>query len=76
MGLGKMIEEPYHLENNQRIDYEGYAIGLVLTFGFAWMDGQIAQLPFFSIMGIMIISILLGALWSNTKSLPFRQMPI
>jgi uncharacterized integral membrane protein (TIGR00698 family) len=69
MGLGKMMEEPYHLENKQRIDYEGFAIGLLLTFGLAWLAGQIAQLPFFSIMGIMIISILLGALWSNTKSL-------
>jgi uncharacterized integral membrane protein (TIGR00698 family) len=32
--------------------------------------GQIAKLPFFSIMGIMIILILLGALWNNTLSLP------
>jgi uncharacterized integral membrane protein (TIGR00698 family) len=70
MGLGKMMEEPYHLENKIKIDYEGYAIGLLLTFGLAWLAGRIAQLPFFSIMGIMIISILLGALWSNTKALP------
>ncbi|WP_420912365.1 YeiH family protein [Mesobacillus campisalis] len=57
-------------EPEQKRDYRGYAIGILVTFVFAVIAGQIAALPFFSIMGIMILSILLGALWGNIVALP------
>ncbi|MEH7249083.1 putative sulfate exporter family transporter [Neobacillus niacini] len=37
--------------------------GVLLTLVLAMVAGQIGKLPFFSIMGIMIISILLGISW-------------
>jgi uncharacterized integral membrane protein (TIGR00698 family) len=66
------FQELQHIEvqPEKRFDYKGYGIGILLTFSLAILAGLIAKLPFFSIMGIMIISILLGALWNNTLSLP------
>lgn len=71
MGAEK-IQELQRIESQpqKKVDYKGYGLGLFLTFCLAMLAGQIAKLPFFSIMGIMIISILLGALWNNTLSLP------
>ncbi|KON87812.1 membrane protein [Sporosarcina globispora] len=48
----------------------GFAKGLFLTIFLAVLAGQIANLPFFSILGIMILSILLGGIWGNTLSVP------
>ncbi|MBM4763575.1 putative sulfate exporter family transporter [Bacillus sp. B15-48] len=45
----------------------------MLTFSIALIASQIAKTPFFSIMGIMIISILLGVIWGN---LPSIRMPV
>lgn len=42
-----------------------YARGILLTLVLALVANQIVQLPFFSIMGIMIISIMLGMVWSG-----------
>ncbi len=39
--------------------------GILLTLLLALISGQIASLPFFNIMGIMIISILLGMSWKR-----------
>jgi uncharacterized integral membrane protein (TIGR00698 family) len=52
----------------KKYDYNGCGFGILLTFGLAVIAGQVAKLPFFSIMGIMIISIILGAIWGNTVS--------
>ncbi|MDQ1003405.1 putative integral membrane protein (TIGR00698 family) [Neobacillus niacini] len=71
MGAEK-IRELQHIEvqPQNKFDYKGYGIGILLTFSLAILAGLIAKLPLFSIMGIMIISILLGALWNNTLPLP------
>ncbi|NWQ40464.1 putative sulfate exporter family transporter [Bacillus sp. EB106-08-02-XG196] len=71
MGAEK-VQELQHIEvqPKRRLDYKGYGIGIFLTFSLAILAGLIAKLPLFSIMGIMIISILLGALWNNTIPLP------
>jgi uncharacterized integral membrane protein (TIGR00698 family) len=42
-----------------------YVRGILLTLVLALVANQIVQLPFFSIMGIMIISIILGMLWAG-----------
>ncbi|WP_259455738.1 putative sulfate exporter family transporter [Bacillus sp. PK3_68] len=42
------------------------AKGVALTFLIAVIAGFIAKLPFFQIMGIMILSILIGMIWKNT----------
>lgn len=44
--------------------------GLVLTFTLAVLAGRIAELPIFSIMGVMITSIMLGALWKSVMDVP------
>ena len=44
---------------------KGLSRGIILTLILAILAGQIAKLPFFSIMGIMIISILLGMSWKS-----------
>ncbi|ALC91557.1 hypothetical protein AM500_18525 [Bacillus sp. FJAT-18017] len=64
------IQEVEWIEPKKRRDYKGYGFGILLTLIFALVAGQIARLPFFSIMGIMIISILLGAIWRNSVSMP------
>nr|WP_225435202.1 YeiH family protein [Bacillus aerolatus] len=40
--------------------------GIILTLFIAVAAGLIAKLPFFEIMGIMILSILIGMIWKNT----------
>ncbi|WP_367949272.1 YeiH family protein [Bacillus sp. FJAT-29790] len=54
----------------KKLNYKGYAIGIGLTLLLALIAGQMTKLPFLSIMGIMILSILLGGAWGNTLSVP------
>lgn len=65
MGAQKVLIDS---KEQNKYDYMGFGLGLLLTFGLAVIAGQVAKLPFFSIMGIMIISIMLGAIWGNTVS--------
>lgn len=44
--------------------------GIALTATLAVLAGRIAEAPFFSIMGIMIISIMLGVLWKSVMGVP------
>lgn len=44
--------------------------GIALTATLAVLAGRIAEAPFFSIMGIMIISIMLGVLWKSVMDIP------
>jgi uncharacterized integral membrane protein (TIGR00698 family) len=44
--------------------------GLALTLTIAILAGRIAEAPFFSIMGIMIISIMLGVIWKSIMDVP------
>jgi uncharacterized integral membrane protein (TIGR00698 family) len=44
--------------------------GTLLTLVLAIVAGQIAKLPIFSIMGIMIISIILGMIWKLVMKVP------
>lgn len=48
----------------------GYVRGIILTLVLAGIAGTIANLPFFSIMGVMIISILLGISWKAIMPIP------
>ncbi|CAG7616264.1 hypothetical protein PAECIP111802_00267 [Paenibacillus allorhizosphaerae] len=49
--------------------------GIILTVTLAVLAGRIAQLPLFSIMGIMIISIMLGVVWKSVMDLPKDAAP-
>ncbi|WP_253701346.1 YeiH family protein [Bacillus sp. FJAT-29814] len=49
--------------------------GVVLTLVLAIVANQIAALPFFSIMGIMIVSILLGMTWNRMMNIPTDYTP-
>lgn len=44
--------------------------GIALTATLAVLAGRIAELPGFSIMGIMIISIMLGVVWKSVMDVP------
>ncbi len=57
-------------ESKKRKKALGFGKGILLTIFLAVLAGQIANLPFFSILGIMILSILLGGIWGNTLSVP------
>lgn len=48
----------------------GWLQGVVLTMVLALIAGIISEFPFFSIMGIMIISILLGMSWKGVMGIP------
>lgn len=54
-------------EPNKKI---GFMKGVILTLILALLAGSIARLPFFSIMGIMIISIILGMSWKALMDVP------
>ncbi|KKB35574.1 YeiH family protein [Bacillus thermotolerans] len=53
----------------------GFIRGILLTMTLALVAGVVAQLPFFSVMGVMIISIILGMLWKSVMSLPSDSAP-
>ncbi|MGM9926155.1 MAG: YeiH family protein [Bacillus sp. (in: firmicutes)] len=48
----------------------GFILGIALTLFIAIVAGQITKLPFFSIMGMMIVSILLGMVWNAFLKVP------
>jgi uncharacterized integral membrane protein (TIGR00698 family) len=49
--------------------------GILLTFILAILAGQIVKLPFFNIMGVMIVSILLGMSWKSLMSVQSSMTP-
>lgn len=49
---------------------KGFIRGILLTLVLALLGSLIAELPFFSIMGIMIISIILGMSWKAIMEIP------
>ncbi|SNX75214.1 uncharacterized integral membrane protein (TIGR00698 family) [Bacillus oleivorans] len=55
---------PFLTEKRKRYIH-GLIRGVVLTFVLTLIADQMAALPFFSIAGIMIISVLLGMTWSS-----------
>ncbi|MBM7570401.1 YeiH family protein [Aquibacillus albus] len=48
----------------------GFVRGLILTLVLAGLAGTIANYPFFSVMGVMILSILLGMVWRAIMPIP------
>lgn len=52
---------------------KGFYQGIFLTFILALVANQIAQLPLFSMMGIMIISIFLGFIWKQLMDVPLKS---
>lgn len=55
---------PYEI-NKRKIDVRSLMRGIVLTGVLTIVASQISKLPFFSIMGIMIVSILVGMSWRS-----------
>ncbi|KKB44568.1 YeiH family protein [Bacillus thermotolerans] len=53
----------------------GIAKGIAFTLMIAAVAGLIARLPFFEIMGIMILSILIGMVWKNTAGVKLDYQP-
>ncbi|MCM3400891.1 YeiH family protein [Cytobacillus oceanisediminis] len=49
---------------------KGWLKGVLLTLILAVLAGSIAKLPVFSVMGIMIVSILLGMSWKGIMDVP------
>lgn len=49
---------------------KGLVKGILLTLVLALLAGIIGELPFFSVMGVMIISILLGMCWKGIMDVP------
>ncbi len=49
---------------------KGWMQGIVLTMVLALIAGIISEFPFFSVMGVMIISILLGMSWKGAMDVP------
>lgn len=49
---------------------KGWIQGLLLTMVLALLSGLIAKIPVFSVMGVMIISILLGMSWKGLMDVP------
>ncbi|MCT2537881.1 YeiH family protein [Aquibacillus koreensis] len=47
--------------------------GILLTLVLAILAGSIAKLPFFSVMGVMIISIFLGILWKSIMTVSLES---
>ncbi|RXT07299.1 YeiH family putative sulfate export transporter [Ammoniphilus sp. CFH 90114] len=64
------IEEKPKIEQMKINTRVGLLKGVILTLILAMVAGSIARLPFFSIMGIMIISILLGMSWKALMDVP------
>ena len=63
----------HHLPNvkKEKADKRiGFIKGIVLSLVLAMLAGSIAKIPFFSIMGIMIISIILGMIWKALIEVP------
>ncbi|MBN8193827.1 YeiH family putative sulfate export transporter [Bacillus sp. NTK074B] len=54
---------------------KGWAKGVLLTALLAFISGTIAEYPFFSIMGVMIISILMGMSWKGVMDIPQDAYP-
>ncbi|MRH41060.1 putative sulfate exporter family transporter [Aquibacillus halophilus] len=52
---------------------KGFAKGVLLTLVLAIVARFVAELPFFSIMGVMIISIFLGVGWKNFFNVPVHS---
>lgn len=50
--------------------WKGLLKGLILTAILAAFAGQVAALPVFSIMGVMIVSIMIGVLWKTLMDAP------
>lgn len=51
-------------------NHKGWVKGVVLTAVLAVLAGSLARLPFFSVMGVMIISIILGMAWKGLMGTP------
>ncbi|MFZ4451262.1 YeiH family protein [Salibacterium aidingense] len=64
---------PYGAEHSAAVKKEkalGLYQGILLTFILAMLANSLASLPFFSILGVMIIAILLGMTWKASMDIP------
>ncbi|MDL4842698.1 putative sulfate exporter family transporter [Aquibacillus sp. LR5S19] len=58
---------------NSKVKESGYVKGVLLTLFIAIIAGMIAKLPIFSMMGVMIISIILGIGWKRIVNLSLES---
>jgi len=68
----KAVDTRPHVLNQpeQNRKWKGFFKGLSLTLILAILAGNIAVLPFFSVMGIMILSIIIGMGWKGLMEVP------
>jgi uncharacterized integral membrane protein (TIGR00698 family) len=64
MELQYEVKEP-HPGPQKKLLTKEHLQGVTLTLVLAIVAGQIVRLPFFNIMGVMIVSILLGMIWKS-----------
>lgn len=69
--LNSLLRSASNVTNNDAVQrWKGLFKGLALTATLAVLSGRIAEIPVFSMMGIMIISIFLGVLWKSVMEVP------
>ncbi|OXM16296.1 YeiH family protein [Paenibacillus herberti] len=66
----QLQSQPSKMQPQSANRWKGLIKGIALTVVLAYISGNIAELPFFSIMGIMIISIMLGVVWNSFMDVP------
>jgi uncharacterized integral membrane protein (TIGR00698 family) len=74
MELQRTIREPLPQRRGKLFTKEQIQ-GVTLTLVLAIVAGQIVRLPFFSIMGVMIVSILLGMTWKSLMGVQITMNP-
>ncbi|NQD67410.1 YeiH family putative sulfate export transporter [Bacillus haikouensis] len=79
IGAAKTKEESIPLASKQKHKSlrvkKGWVKGVLLTAVLALVAGVMAGYPFFSVMGVMIISILLGMSWKGLMDVPHDAAP-
>ncbi|MES0857605.1 YeiH family protein [Geobacillus sp. G4] len=65
----KAVRQPIFM-HDKLAHCKGYVQGIALTLVLALLANNISKLPFFSIMGVMILSIVMGAVWNVLMPVP------
>ncbi|WP_456279032.1 YeiH family protein [Bacillus sp. AK128] len=74
MELERQLQSPLPQKRESLLAKEQLK-GILLTLVLAIIAGQIVRLPFFSIMGVMIVSILLGMTWKSVMGVQTIMNP-
>lgn len=60
------------LDGSKPDRWKGYVLGIGFTLGIAAAAGALAKLPILSMLGVMILSILIGVLWKTAAPVPAK----